>query len=219
MAGVREPLHAFGVSAGGPAAALYAARHSTRSLTLWCAVTGPYTPNREAVESPLGRLVLSRRGQDLLSWLLARTTRGAPALALTSFLRTESSLDEAAVGEVVRHVRAHPEQLASFTAMVDSTTPMSRLHPGMMDELRAFAQDWRVPWHRIDAPVLAVHSPADDDVPVEHIDRVRAELPDARILRPSAGGHLVWLGPDGESVVRATLDHLRRASSMPVRPA
>jgi pimeloyl-ACP methyl ester carboxylesterase len=51
-AGVRQPVHAFGVSAGGPAAALYAARHPTRSLTLWSAVTGPYTPDREAWSPP-----------------------------------------------------------------------------------------------------------------------------------------------------------------------
>jgi pimeloyl-ACP methyl ester carboxylesterase len=155
--------------------------------------------------------VLSRRGQDVLSWLLVRVAHGAPALALTSFLRTESSLDGAAAREAVRYVRGDPAQLASFLAMVDSITPRSRLRPGMLDELRAFAEDWHVPWPEIDVPVLAVHSPVDSDVLAEHVDRVRAALPDARILRPP-GGHLVWLGPGGGSVVRGTLDHLVRWS-------
>ncbi|WP_214400969.1 alpha/beta fold hydrolase [Pseudonocardia lacus] len=209
--GVRGPVHVFGVSAGGPAALLHAARHPTRSLVLWCAVTGPYAPASAAVESPLGRLVLSPRGQVLLSWLLARTTRAAPAFALTSFLRTESSLDAAAIREVARYVHGDDAQRESFAALIDSTTPMSRLYPGMMDELRAFAEPWRVPWSQIRAPVLAVHSEADGDVPVAHVERLRAELPDARVLTPRAGGHLVWLGPEGPSVVRATLDHLAAA--------
>jgi pimeloyl-ACP methyl ester carboxylesterase len=111
----------------------------------------------------------------------------------------------------VAHTVERPDRLASFLALIDSTTPMDRLHEGTTSELAAMAGDWPMPWAQVTAPVLAVHSPADADVSAEHIDRVRTALPHARILRPRAGGHLVWLGPEGAQVVRATLEHLAAA--------
>lgn len=213
--GITEPVHVVGVSAGGAAALFFAARFPTRSLTLWCPVTGSYRPQRAAMESLLGRLVLSRRGQALSSWMLGRSARWFPRTTMAAFLRTESSLGRTQIRAVVEHSLARPGGRERFRAFVDATTPMSRLYTGMMDELEKLGGDWTVPWEDIEAPVLAVASPVDADVTSEHIERLKRHLPDARILEPQAGGHFVWWGSDGEAVVQETLDHIARASRGP----
>lgn len=208
---IREPVHVFGISAGGPSALLYAARHPTRSLTLWCAITGPYRPNREAIESPLGRLVLSRRGQALISWILGRSAQLFPRSTMATFLQTESSLEKTQIRALVDHELASPRGRKAFRAFVESTTPMPKLYEGMMDEVAKMGEAWAVPWDAIDVPVLAASSPADTDVSPEHIARLKAALPQARVLEPRAGGHFVWWGHDGATVVSATLEHLSAA--------
>jgi len=210
--GIDEPVHVFGVSAGGPSALLFAAKYPTRSVTLWSAVTGVYRPNREAMESALGRLVLSRRGQAVISWMLGRSARLFPKPTMSTFLQTESTLENAAIRTIVKEELADRRGRETFRAFVESTTPMSKLYDGMMDEMQKMGRDWSVPWERIEAPVLAAASPADADVSAEHIARLKAALPSARVLEPRAGGHLVWWGAEGKAVIDATLQHLADAS-------
>lgn len=205
------PVHVFAVSAGGPSGLFFAARHPTRSLTLWSAVTGPYRPNTASTESWLGRVILAGRGQGLASWALARAARWSPKALLTSFLHTESHLSAQEIDEVVAHVLATPAGRAEFRAFVDSTTPMSRVYPGMIDELAKMGRAWEAPWDEIRVPVLAAGSPVDKDVPPEHLARVRTRLPAARIVEARGGGHFVWWGPDGVEVITETLRHLASA--------
>jgi pimeloyl-ACP methyl ester carboxylesterase len=209
--GVAAP-HVFGVSAGGPSALFYAARHRTLSLTLWSAVTGPYQPNQASIDSALGKLVLSRRGQGLISWMLSRSARWLPRTTMATFLETESHLPKAAMRHIIDHELASAEGRRCFQTFVDSTTPMTRLYPGMMDELHKMGAPWSVDWERIRVPVLAVASSVDKDVSMDHVERVRSALPHARVLVVRAGGHFVWWGEEGESVIRATLEHLAQAT-------
>lgn len=206
------PVHVFALSAGGPSALFFAARHPTRSLTLWSAVTGSYGPNLAATQSWLGRVILSGYGQGLSSWGLARAARWCPRLLVASFLRTESHLTEPQIAALATHVLATPEGQVEFRAFVDSTTPMSRLYPGMMAELANMGRPWVAPWGDIRVPVLAAGSPVDKDVPPEHLARIRAELPTARIIEVTGGGHFVWWGADGTRVITETLRHLAAAT-------
>lgn len=210
--GIEGPVHVLGISAGGPSALHFAARHPTRSLTLWSAVTGAYHPNEDAVNSWLGRLVLSPRGQPVLSWLLSRSARLAPRQTAATFLRTESELSPSAIRALARQVTATRSDRDRLLRFVDATTPMTELYPGMMQELRWMAEPWAPSWEAITAPTLAVGSPVDRDVPIAHLDRLATALPHARTLRVDAGGHFVWWGPDGERVIEATLDHLATSS-------
>lgn len=204
------PVHVFGVSAGGPAALYYAARHPTRTLTLWSAVTGRYEPNRDAMDSPLGRLVLSPRGQAVLSWALSRAGRWFPRASMKAFLRTESDLTKGEIPAVIASTLASAAGLASFRALIDATTPMTELYPGMMDELEKMGRPWSPPWDRITMPVLAAASPIDKDVSADHLDSIRTHLPHAQIFEARAGGHFVWWGDDGKTLIDATLDHWNR---------
>ncbi|MEM9452757.1 MAG: alpha/beta hydrolase [Myxococcota bacterium] len=215
--GVREPVHVFGVSAGGPTALHYAAKHPTRSLLLWCAVTGRYTPNQASMDSALGRLVLFTRGQALISWLLSRSARWIPRTTMATFLRTESTLGKPQIDAVVDQTLACAAHRRRFRTFVDSTTPMTELYPGMMDELHKMGEDWTADWARIRAPTLAVASAVDKDVGADHIERVARRLPSATILEVRAGGHLVWWGREGEGVIEASLRHLARYT--PAGPA
>lgn len=206
--GVREPVHVFGVSAGGPTALHYAAKHPTRSLLLWSAVTGRYIPNQESMDSALGRLVLSTRGQALISWLLSRSARWMPRTTMATFLRTESTLGAPEIDVVVEQTLASAVHRRRFRTFVDSTTPMTELYTGMMHELHEMGEDWTADWARIRAPTLAVASPVDKDVGADHIERVARQLLSATILEVRAGGHFVWWGHEGEDVIEASLQHL-----------
>lgn len=202
------PVHVFGLSAGGPTALHYAARHPSASLLLWCAVTGPYAPNPEALESAIAKVVLSSRGQALLSWLLSRSARWLPRMTMAAFLRTESELSAPEIDAVVEQTLSVPAHRQRFRRFVDSTTPMTKLYTGMMDEVDKMDRDWSVDWASIDAPTLAVASPVDRDVPIAHVERLREALPAAQILELRAGGHFVWWGDEGEQTIAASLAHL-----------
>lgn len=204
-----DSVHVFGLSAGGPSALYYAARHPTRSLVLWSAVTGRYRPNQSSMDSLLGRMVLSSHGQALISWALSRSARWLPRQTMAAFLRAESHLCAREINDMIDQMLADESSLASFRRLVDSTTPMTDLYPGMIDELRKMGESWSAPWHRIRVPVLAVASDVDKDVSPDHLDRVEQEIPRGRILRVKAGGHFVWWGRDGRRVINATLEHLQ----------
>jgi len=151
-----DRVHVFGVSAGGPSALYYATKYPTRSLTLWSAVTGSYQPNRESMESLLGRQVLSPYGQPIVSWALSRAAKWMPAATMATFLRTESTLDENEIRKVVTATLAEPGAREEFRTFVDSTTPMTKLYPGMVDELEKMGRSWSAPLDRIDVPVFLV---------------------------------------------------------------
>jgi len=203
-----DRVHVFGLSAGGPSALYYAAKYPTRSLTLWSAVTGPYQPNREAMESLLGRLVLSRHGQPIVSWALSRSAQWIPAATMATFLRTESTLGDDEIRSVVAATLAEPGARAEFRAFVDSTTPMTQLYPGMMDELEKMGRPWSAPLDRIEVPIFVAASPADKDVSADHLQRIKTACPHARRFERTAGGHLIWWGADGPALVQQTLRHL-----------
>lgn len=204
-------VHVLGISAGGPSALHYAARHPTCSLTLWCAVTGAYRPDEAALKSPLGRLVLSRFGQSMISWMLSRAARWMPRATMTTFLRTESRLDPDAIRELVDDELASPARRRRFSAFVDSTTPMTELYAGMMHEMERMGRDWSPDWAAIAAPTLAIASCVDADVPPTHDQRIEHNLVAARVVRVRAGGHFVWWGAEGRRVIATTLAHLAAA--------
>jgi pimeloyl-ACP methyl ester carboxylesterase len=206
---IHDPVHVFGVSAGGPTALYFASKHPTRSLLLWSAVTGPYTPNQESMDSPLGRLILSPRGQNLISWMLARSARLATRATMKTFLEAEAMLEPAEAAAVLDHELSDPERRAEFVCFVDSTTPMSDLYTGMMGELAMMADDWSPEWSEITAPTLAVASPVDKDVSFDHAERISEVLPHAQTIHVRAGGHFVWWGEEGEAVVEESLAFLR----------
>ncbi|WP_428268084.1 alpha/beta fold hydrolase [Haliangium sp.] len=204
-------VHVFGLSAGGPSALYYAARYPTRSLVLWSAVTGPYVPNRESMETPLGRLVLAKRGQALVSWSLWRFARWMPRTTMTTFLRAEATLDRKEIARVIDETLRDRRDRDRFKTFVASTTPMSKLYSGMMDEIDKMGAEWAPDWASIQAPTLAVGSPVDKDVSYDHLERIRARLPNAQIMSVRAGGHFVWWGREGREVLAATLAHFGRS--------
>lgn len=199
-----EEVSVFGLSMGGLSALYYAESYPVKSLVLWSAVTGPYQPNEESVESTLGKLIMTDKAKDILSWGMLETAYYFPKLLMKQLLKAEAMMD----GDEIKHMvdTEFKDKSAStqFKLFIESLTPMSALYPGMMNELKKSAKPDQIDWCQIDCPVLAVHSTIDKDVGYSHLLRLKRHLPDSKIVTVQAGGHFVWWGRDGKEVIDET---------------
>ena len=96
-----ERVAVVGISAGGPAAIQFAARHPerTRALVLLSAVARRTPLSDDQLNSALGRLVMTRRFQDPAYFLIHQAMKRMPRLALRDFVRTETTYDLATFRE------------------------------------------------------------------------------------------------------------------------
>ena len=209
--GVERP-HVFGVSMGGLSALHYASRYPIRSLVLWSAVTGPYVVNSDSAESGLGRMVLSDSGKGIISFLLWMSVRVFPRATVRELLKTEADLAPAELRSIAAQVVGDRDQRRQLRLLVDSLTPMASLYTGMMDEVEKAVAQPEQDWSSIRAPVLAVHSSVDIDVPIQHAERIEATVQGATLMRVRSGGHFVWWGDEGNDVRDATLSFLNRST-------
>jgi len=206
-----ESVHVFGVSMGGLSALYYAEKYNVKSLVLWCAISGPYSVNEEAVNSPLGRLVMSSKGKAIISWLMARSARLFPKQTIASFISTEAILDKKEVNAISKMVSRDKKERMRMIKFVESLAPMEKIYDGMMDEVRKSEFDDDVNWSAIQAPVLAVGSTVDKDVPIHHIERVRDRL-NAQVLLVKNAGHFLWWGQESQKVIDSTLEFFHKES-------
>lgn len=109
-----ERVALVGVSAGGPAAIQFAHRYPHRSacLVLMAAVTRQTGLSDDQLNSALGRLVMSPRGQNPAYFLIHRAMHRLPGLTLRDFARTETTYDPAVAPRIISQVTADPAQLA-----------------------------------------------------------------------------------------------------------
>jgi len=205
-------VHVFGVSMGGATAVHFAERHAERAhtLVLWSGVTGQYAPNPETSNTPMARFILAPGVKDVLSWVLARTTRLAPALVMQELLRTEAGLGPDARRDLVRQELALPGRKEEFLAFSDSLHPFSLRYPGMMKEVEFAALPWCCPLEKSKSAVLSAHSPLDLDVPASHQEALRRLRPNGHYLEPRSGGHFCWWGDEGQALREETIAFLRR---------
>mgnify|MGYP001791186421 FL=1 len=209
--GVKE-VNVFGVSMGGLSSLYYAQSYPTKSMVLWCPVTGEYHPNQEAVNSPLGKLIMSDKAKDMISWLTTRSVNLFPKAIVASLLNAEAKLDKREIEEIAKSVVQDDDEKRRLIQFVHSLAPMSQIYPGMMDELEKAAQEHHFDWSKIDIPVLAYASPVDKDVSQDHFDRLSTNLVNGEVRFVRAGGHFVWWGSEGEEVREETLNFFDRVN-------
>lgn len=170
------------VSAGGPAALCFAARHPERCLgiMLVSACTGRLAmPPGAARRLPMIRFAA---GFPPLAGLLGLLARANPSAAAR-----RSIADEAVLRATLRHPEAGPLLVALQNSVASR---LSERLPGTLNDVAQFGAIAPLPLDKVRAPVLAIHGTGDRVVPVSHLDRVAGAIPGASILRIPGGEHV-----------------------------
>ena len=117
-----------GISAGGPGAIQFAARHPHRAsaLVLLSAISQRTGLSDDQRNSALGRLVMTPRYQDVAYFLINRAMHVLPALSMRDFVKTETTYDAATGKQYVDRVLRDPEQKRQVLAMATRWCPHCR---------------------------------------------------------------------------------------------
>jgi pimeloyl-ACP methyl ester carboxylesterase len=202
----------LGLSAGGPVALQLALRHPERvaALVLESAVSQAYAPPDAAWESGIGRLFLSDNSQELLMWLLNRTTHRWPRLMFKEYLKLESTFNKQQIQARAAQLSSDPQQVRRFIQLADSLVPMSLRKEGLQNDIAQLATISPYPLEKITAPTLVMHSPYDKDVPFHHAQFVADTVPGAEVFAIAACGHFLWLGDEAKKVSTKRLAFLKQ---------
>lgn len=189
------------VSAGGPGALAFAARHRERcaGVVLVSACTRRlHVPERVRARLPVMRVVARVPGlPGVMEWM----TRRQPERAARA-----SILDAAECARTL----ADPEAGPLMRALQESVfRHMGRRLPGTQVDVNQLTALPEAPSWRVEVPVLAIHGTGDRVVPFEHAERLCAAVPSAALL-PIAGGEHVCLFTHMAGVQAAVGDFLAR---------
>ncbi|WP_063831414.1 alpha/beta fold hydrolase [Bradyrhizobium japonicum] len=170
------------VSAGGPSALQFAARHPSRcrSLVLVSACTGQL----QAPPEIAARLRLMRH--------LARLP-GLPRLQKRQAERNPQAGARRAIPDDAMRERTlrHPEAGPLLRALQSSVFEhLSARLPGTVNDIAQFSALEQLPAGSISAPTLVVHGRADNVVPFAHAENVCHAIPQAKLLALPDGGHV-----------------------------
>ncbi|MEW6257801.1 MAG: alpha/beta hydrolase [Pseudomonadota bacterium] len=170
------------VSAGGPSAISFAARHADRcaGLILISACSGHLEiPAGAARRLPFIRLAARLRPLGELVSLAARLNPGPAA--------RRSILDP----DVQRRTLRHPEAGPLLIALQNSVASrLSERLSATLNDVTQFQAMAPLPFAAVRAPLLAVHGTGDRVVPLAHLERIAKARPDARLLKIANGEHV-----------------------------
>jgi pimeloyl-ACP methyl ester carboxylesterase len=195
----------LGLSAGGPVAYTFAARHPER---VWGLVgIGATSRQRPPASpaSPVRTAFLNTVGQKLvrLTELLSPRTLLAGTLDETSTFTDEQKAARTA------YVMDTPAVRAFFTAMLDTTFPYPDRSPGTAND--AAIASAPLPLERVVVPTLVVHATQDGDVPFADGTSAAARIPGAERYWMERDDHLgFWLSPAAGTAQAAVRDFLLR---------
>ena len=199
-----ERVGVLAVSAGGPVAYTFAARHPERVWGL-VSIGGVSLPDPGASPSSgLRRTFVNAIGQKLAKLTASISLKPIVSSTLDE---TSSFTDEQKARRVdyILHT-AHVRRL--FAAMFDTTFPYERRMPGTDNDLMQ-TRDMALPFDHITAPTLVVHGTRDVDVPLEHGENSAGRIRAAQHYWIPDEDHLgFWLSPraeDSQNVVRTFL--------------
>lgn len=196
-----------GASAGAPSSMLFAVQYPHRTIALVLLVPAVYVP-RQGGEPPLRTTPLtsflfnSALRSDFLFWATTRVARDA---IVRSLLATPPAL----VAGADREERARVSQI------VESILPVSQRRLGLLNDAAVTATLERYPLERVSAPTLTISS-ADDLFGTYEAARYTAEqIPGARFLGFTEGGH-VWVGHNDQVLAEIDTFVKSHAASQPL---
>lgn len=170
------------VSAGGPAALQFAARHPSRcrALVLVSTCTGPLHTPPEILKRI--RMMKFLAGIPGLAAFLKWRTAGNPESAASRSIRDP---------ELRARTLAHPEAGPLLRALQSSVFERMRDRlRGTINDIGQFATLTQLPASPIFAPTLIVHGEADTVVPFAHAEAALRRVANAELLAIPAGEHV-----------------------------
>jgi pimeloyl-ACP methyl ester carboxylesterase len=203
-----ERIPVIGVSGGGPATYLLAARHPERVSCLVeidsISLTSP-KPNR------LAMWAYRPTGLRLDQVLADRS----PRVAVTVLLGTTSTLNRTARREQARQVAHDPDRVALLRALTATTSRhAAQRRAGLLNDFDQFAAMGELPLAGITCPTLIVHGAADKDVPTRNATYAHARIPTSELHWIPGGSHFAfWINDDAETHQRLVLDWILAGAS------
>lgn len=183
----------FGVSGGGPASYLLAARHPDRVSCLleFASISMPFA--QSAATTFIDRVFMSRLGNRLLLWMLDNRPAMLEALMAPHPGDDAVTWPEDAYGRAVLR-----------TLMATSRQPRI----GYENDRVQFANLAPLPLAAISCPSLLTHGTADADVDPAHTEHAAAEIPGAEVHWIEHGTHITAPVEERDKSNRHALDWL-----------
>lgn len=202
-----------GLSAGGPAAIQFAARHPERTaaLVLLSAISQRTGLSPDQLNSALGRLVMTPRFQNPAYCLINLAMHGFTALSMRDFVKTETTYDTETGRRLIDQVLGDPAQKRGVLAMSDAMVPALPRFDGVQNDLRVQQELDELPFTAVVAPALIVGSRYDGDIGYANSVHAHEQLPGSELITVDQFGHLIWWGDpavtrDFEERIEAFLD-------------
>lgn len=191
-----ERVAVVGLSAGGPSAIEFAARHPDRTaaLVLLSAISQRTGLSADQTGSALGRLVMTPKYQNVAYFLINRAMHAMTALSMRDFVKTETTYDAAQGEHLIGQVLGDPVQKRQVLAMSDAMVPALPRFEGVMNDLTVQQELEELPFERVTAPALIVGSRYDGDIGYANSLNSHEKLPGSQLITVDQFGHLIWWG-------------------------
>lgn len=196
------------LSAGGPAAYIFAAKYPERILALLtvASVSGDYVMP-ETVNRASELLFMSTPGQKAMGFFMSKFTRAFLSTALAGI----GYIPKDKLKPYVDHVLHSPEKLAFMKGIMDTMYPYSVRKAGNENDMKQFRIMKPLPFDKIACPTLVIHGTLDADV--KFYDGVRAyeHIEGADHYWIEGADHLgFWLSPEAKKAQAFALDFLKQ---------
>ncbi|MDQ6837891.1 MAG: alpha/beta hydrolase [Actinomycetota bacterium] len=185
-----------GLSAGGPGAIQFAARHADRvdALVLLSAISQRTGLSEDQTGSALGRLVMTPRSQNIAYFLIYQSMHRLMALTLQDYVKTETTYDKATGKALIEKILADPDQKRQVLAMADAMVPGLPRFPGVSNDLTVQEKLDELPLGGVRAPTLIVGSRNDGDIGYENSVNSHEKIAHSTLITVGQFGHLIWWG-------------------------
>ena len=191
-----ERVAVVGISAGGPGAIQFAARHASRvdALVLLSAISQRTGLSEDQTGSALGRLVMTPRFQDIAYFLIHQSMIRFTALSMQDLVKTETTYDKVAGKRFIEKVIADPGQKRQVLALADAMVPAKPRFPGVMNDLKVQQELGELPLEQVHAPTLIVGSRYDGDIGYANSVNSNARISGSTLITVDQFGHFIWWG-------------------------
>ena len=184
-----DKVSLLAMSAGGPIAMHFAARHPDRVnvLIMEAAVTKEYKSEFFHTNRGLFNLVFSDFGLWLYHWLLYLKPRST----IKKFLSFESKLKDDDLDELVDQIMESNQKKEFFLNLFQSFAPMSLRRKGFFNDMDQLKHFHDFDYEKIKCPTLIIHGKADKDVPLDHAEHLLKKVKNSECFFIEKGTHLI----------------------------